>query len=153
MDMAELAELTRVPVRKLRYVSDHHVLPGLAVDSPGQGIPRTFTAFEGFGIALAARMLGAGLTRHLVTAALVAACRPRAGRAPLHLAYTACAGRLEVGDGRFLRLRAAQRPGVAAALDTGWLPLVDSDPAPDSYAPAVLVSVAFGPLADVVRGD
>lgn len=152
MDMAELAELTRVPVRKLRYVSDHRVLPGL-VDCPGQGIPRTFTAFEGFGIALAARMLGAGLTRHLVTAVLAAACCPRAGSVPLHFAYAACAGRLEVGDGRYLRLRATRRPGVATALDTGWLPLTDGEAAPDHYAPAVLVIVEFGPLADLVRDD
>lgn len=153
MDMAKLAERTGMPVRKLRYVFDHRVLPGLAGDSSGQGIPRTFTAFEGFGIALAARMLGAGLTRHLVAAGLAAACRPGAGHAPLYRAYEACAGRLEVGDGRYARVRAERRPGVAAALDTGWLPLTDGDRAPDGYCPAVLVSVEFGTLADIVRGD
>lgn len=156
MDMAELADLTGVPARKLRYVFDHRVLPGSSGESPGQGIPRTFTAFEGFGIALAAQMLNAGLTRQVVAACLAAACRrPRASKAdtPLHQAYTASAGRLEIGDGRYLKLHAARRLGVAAALDTGWLPLEDDATVPAGYAPLVLVSVELGPLAETVRGN
>ena len=156
MDMAELADLTGVLVRKLRYVFDHRVLPGSSAESPGQGIPRTFTAFEGFGIALAARMLNAGLTRQLVAACLALVCRRlRASKAeaPLYLAYTASSGRLEVGDGRYLKLRAARRPGIAGALDTGWLPLEGGEIVPDGYAPMVLVSVELGTLAETVRGD
>ena len=156
MDMAELADLTGVPVRKLRYVFDHRVLPGSSAESPGQGIPRTFTAFEGFGIALAANMLNAGLSRQLVAACLARACRrPRASKAeaPLYLAYTASSARLEIGDGRHLKLRADRRPGVAGAFDTGWLALEGGAVVPDGYVPTVFVSVELGALADTVRGD
>ncbi len=156
MEMAELADLTGVPVRKLRYVFDHRVLPGLTTETPGQGIPRTFTTFEAFGIALAARMLDAGLTRRLVADSLAVACRrPRTGKAhaPLFHAYTASSGRLEVGDGRYLRLWVAGRRGIAEALDTGWLALGEGNTTPDGYVPMVLVSVELGTLAETVRGD
>jgi hypothetical protein len=154
MDMAELADLTEMPVRKLRYVFDHRVLPGLATEAPGQGIPRTFTAFEGFGIALAARLLDAGLTRRLVGDCLAVACRrPRAGKfhAPLYHAYTASSGRLEIGDGRYLKLWVAGRRGIAEALDTGWLALGKGNTAPDGYVPMVLVGVELDALAQTVR--
>jgi hypothetical protein len=156
MDMAELTDLTGIPVRRLRYVFDHRVLPGLATETPGQGIPRTVTGFEAFGIALAARMLDAGLTRRLVAACLVVACRrSRTGQAhvPLYHAYTTASGRLEVGDGCYLKLWAAGRRGIAGALDTGWLPLGGGRAVPEGYAPMVLVSIELGTLAETVRGD
>ena len=150
MHMAELADLTGVPVRKHRYVFDHRVLPGSSAESPGQGIPRTFTLFEGFGIALAAKMLNAGLTRQLVAACLTAAgrwSRVRRNHAPLYLAYTASAGQLEVGDGRHLRIRAAFRPGIADVFDTGWLSLEDDYAVPAGYSPIVLMSVELDTFA------
>jgi hypothetical protein len=156
MHMAELADLTGIPVRKLRYVFDHRVLPGLAAETPGQGVARTFTEYEAFGIALAAQMLETGLTRRLVAACLAVVCRrPRTGKAhaPLDHAYTASSGRLEVGDGRYARLWTAGRRGVAEALDTGWLPLEGGNAVPAGYAPAVLVSVELGALAKAVCGD
>ncbi|QDU19843.1 hypothetical protein [Urbifossiella limnaea] len=156
MDMAELASLTGLPVRKLRYVSDHRVLPGLRDTSAGHGVPRTFTAFEGFGIALAARLLAAGLTRKVVATVLDAACRPvgptRApADVPLYRAYAARAGRLEIGDGRHLRLRTPKRPGLASALDTGWLPLGTSGRAGCDHTPVVHVTVELGGLADALQ--
>lgn len=156
MDMAELADSTAIPVRKLRYVFDHRVLPGLATETSGQGIPRTFTAFEAFGIALAARLLDAGLSRRLVAAGLAVACRRlRTGKAhaPLHHAYLASSGQLEIGDGRYLRLSVPGRRGIAEALDTGWLALGKGHTAPDGYTPTVLVSAELGALAETIRGD
>jgi hypothetical protein len=156
MDVAELADRTGLPARRLRYALDHRLLPGACPYPAGHGVPRTFTDFEGFGVALAARLLGAGLTRQLVAASLASACRrPRVGKAhaPLYCAYAASSGRLELGDGRFLRLWVTRRRGVADELDTGWLPLVAGDSAPERYTPTVLVSVELGALAKTVRGD
>jgi hypothetical protein len=157
MDMTELATLTGLPVRKLRYVFDHRVLPGLRGASAGHGVPRTFTAFEGFGIALAARLLDAGLTRKVVAAVLDAACRPTGptrapADVPLYRAYAARAGRLEIGDGRHLRLRTPKRPGLANALDTGWLTLGDPGEAGRDHTPVVHVMVELGGLADALHG-
>ncbi len=150
MDMAELAARTGLPVRKLRYVFDR-VLPGLRGASAGHGVPRTFTDYEAFGIALAARLLDAGVARKTVAAALGAACRPRGsthapGEVPLFRAYTLKAGTLEIGDGRYLRLRAPKRPGLGNALDTGWLPLGPSERVTGNYIPVVQVTVELGGL-------
>lgn len=161
MDMAELAACTGLPVRKLRYVFDHRVLPGLRGASAGHGVPRTFTDYEGFGIALAARLLDAGLTRKAVAAVLDAACRPigstrATADVPLYRAYTAKAGGLEIGDGRHLRVRAPRRPGLVDALDTGWLPMVPSGRVAGDYTPVVCVAVELGGLAQAIqerRGD
>lgn len=156
MDLNELASRTGLPVRKLRYVFDHRVVPGLAGCFSGHGVPRTFTEFEGFGVALAARLLDAGLTRKVVLAGLTAACRP--GRStdtrtdvPLLRAYTVAAGRLEIGDGRYLRVCAPGRPGLGRALDTGWLPLVPSAPISGECVPVVVVSIELEGLAQAVQ--
>lgn len=152
MDLAELSARTGVAVRKLRYVFDHGVLPGVVGVTPGQGVPRTFTEFEAFAVALAARMLESGLTRQLIAACLTIACRcsrAQPGQAPLYQAYLGADGRLDIGDGRFVRLLAARVRGVVAALDTRWLPLKGGTP-PAGYMPAVLVTVELGTLAETI---
>jgi len=153
IDMAELSARSGVPVRKLRYVFDHGVLPGVVGVAPGQGIPRTLTKFEGFAIALGARLLDTGLTRQLIADCLTVACRcPRESpsHAPLYHAYLGSHGRLEIGDGRFVRLFAARIPRVVAALDTRWLPL-KGGVLPAGYTPAVLVTVELGTLAETIN--
>jgi hypothetical protein len=156
MDLAELASRTGLPVRKLRYVSDHRVLPGLRDASAGHGVPRTFTPFEGYGIALAARLLDAGLTRKVVAAVLAAACRAAGptrtpADAPLYRAYAVRAGSLEIGDGRLLRVRTPKRPGLGDTLDTGWLPLGGPGRAARGLDPTVHVTVELGGLANAIH--
>src|SRR2546429_7926187 len=79
MDLAELATRTGLPPRRLRYVLDHRVLPGMKDWGEGRGIPRVFTTFESFGIALAALLLECGLIRGLVASCLLKAAE-RFGR-------------------------------------------------------------------------
>lgn len=157
MDMAELAARSGLSVRKLRYVFDHRVLPGLSGTSAGHGVPRTFTDYEGFGIALATRFLDAGLTRKVVAAVLDAACRPTGSTrvpadVPLYRAYIVQAGSLEIGDGRYLRVRTPKRPGLGNALDTGWLPSGPSGRIIGDYTPLVHVTVELGGLALAIQG-
>lgn len=156
MDVAELAARTDVPVRRLRYAIDHRVLPGMRHASPGHGVPRTFTEFEGFALALAALLLASGLTRKLVIALLSVTTRPVGpARArtdvPLHQVFLRALGTLEVGDGRQVRVTAARRPGFGPALDTGWLSLAASRDAPGDALPRVRVVVELGELARSVR--
>jgi hypothetical protein len=154
MDVAELSALTGLPARKLRYVVDHRLLPGLRTH-PGHGVPRTFTRFEGFAVAVAAALLDAGLTRKVVTASLAVACDSidggKSDSAPLFVAYTAGDGLLEVGDGRRVRLTVLRRPGVQRAVDTGWRACGSTSRVRVNYTPVVLVSMDLGVLAQAVR--
>src|SRR5262245_13118637 len=72
VDLQTIAARTGLPPRRLRYVLDHRLLPGMRVrrDAQAQGQPRYFTDFEGFGVALAAQLLEGGLRREAVVTAL-----------------------------------------------------------------------------------
>lgn len=152
--MAELAARTELPVRKLRYVFDHRVLPGLTGASSGHGVPRTFTDFEGFGIALAARLLDSGLTRKVVAGALDVGGRaiPSANtrQYPLLRAFQETVGTLDIGDGRYLRVQVPTYRGIGPALDTGWLPLAGGSLPRVEPTLMVRVTVDLGVLARAV---
>jgi hypothetical protein len=142
LDLAEIAESSRMAPRKLRYVLDHGLLPAGKIASRGRGAIRRFTGFEAFGLATAALMLEAGLRRALVRDCLAALCRAP-GRdvrlVPLYCAYAARgAARLEVGDWAYARLVVAG--AEAAATDTGWLPLAGAA-APAEYTPLVTLTL------------
>ncbi|WP_020475871.1 hypothetical protein [Zavarzinella formosa] len=156
MDMAELAKRTGLPVRKLRYISDHRVLPGLRGIQAGHGVARTFTNLEGFAIALAARLLDSGLSRKLVTSALAAACRP--GGPPettpvphLSRVFHMSAGRLEIGDAKYARVHAPRDRSIGGVFDTRWMSLSSVLATRDDYTPTVLVAVELDELARAVQ--
>jgi hypothetical protein len=146
MDIAELATRTGLSTRKLRYVFDQRVLPGTQQWAEGRGIPRSFTAFEAFGIALAALLLESGLKRGLVAGCLFEAVG-RFGRdtpvnqIPLYQAFAADSAWLEVGDGLYLRLHGKGQPGVNRDFDTGWRPLTQGEVEPRGYHPLVRMQV------------
>lgn len=157
MDIAELATRTGLPTRRLRYIFDHDVLPGAGDASEGRGIPRSLTAFEAFGVALAALLLESGLKRRLVAACLHETCG-RFTRAtvvkqiPLYQAFGATSAWLEVGDGRFYRLHGVGRRGVGPDFDTGWQSLDAADSVPGPFAPLVVVRIDLAGLRQMV-GD
>lgn len=153
MDMAELTRRTRLPVRRLRYVADHRVMPGLA--GAKHGVPRTFSDYEGFAIAVAASLLAAGLTRKAAAAALMAACRPVNLYAPaakpcLLQVYEAGGGRLDIGDARHVRVLGPLAPGGLRVFDSGWL-ATSAGPAGRRFSPVVLVSVDLNALVRAVQ--
>lgn len=65
MDLQELAQRTALPLRKLRYVVDHDLVPELhyklAHDEAGR--PRRFASDVGFAIACVTSLLEGGLQR------------------------------------------------------------------------------------------
>jgi hypothetical protein len=139
-DLAEIAQVSGVPLRKLRYVLDHHLLPGAQDASRGRGATRSFTPFEAFALVVAALMLQAGLRRALVRDCMAALAR-RPGRdldqIPLYKAFAhGEPARLELGDWKYLRLTVAQHP-LWPAFDSGWLALAKGRPPGDSYSPLV----------------
>jgi hypothetical protein len=155
LDVTQISIATDLAPRRVRYVLDHRVLPGLEHTSKGHRVTRAFTPFEAFGIALAALLLEAGLRRAVVAdalRALVAATPARAfpgGRSPLLYAFTGGGNsRLEVGDGANVRLT-TRSPG--APHDTGWVRIATGHRVGEAYAPLVALAVDTGRLANRIR--
>lgn len=159
MEVLEIAEATGLPLRRLRYVLEHRVLPGAERASQGHRVTRHFTGFEGFGIALAALLLEAGLRRAavarcirtLVTAPVPA--RFPKGQCPLlHVYGLTSPARLEIGDGVNLRLSAATPAATSRKLpDTGWLQIATGAEVGGAYNPMVAVVIDVGRLRDLIR--
>jgi hypothetical protein len=149
----EIAQSSGIPVRKLRYVLDHQFLPGAQDASLGRGTARSFTPFGSFGVVVATLMLEAGLRRSLIRDCLAALSRdPRRkiDEVPLYRAFAhGEPARLEVGDGKFVRLTVAGHR-LWPALDTGWLPLSDNRPPEDSYIPLVCLALDVGRIRRLI---
>jgi hypothetical protein len=155
--LAEIAEASGVPVRKLRYVLDHQLLPGAQDISQGRGTARSFTPFESFAVVIAALMLEAGLRRALVRQCLAVLARNpsrKVDQVPLYRAFAhGEPARLELGDWKCVRLTVAQHP-LWPALDTGWLALAEGQPPGDSYTPLVCVVMDVGRIRRLIpRSD
>lgn len=139
-------------MRKLRSAFGHRVVPGLTGSAGRHGVPRAFTDFEGFGSALAAALLDAGLTRQVVARALCSATRPSANERPLFRTYEATACTLEIEDWCDARVSVPKCRGIGPALGTGWLPL--AGPTRERAEPALTVRITadLGALARAVLG-
>lgn len=76
MDVQTINERTGLPLRKIRYVLDHRLLPGMRIktDENRHGHPRSFTPLEGFGIACATTLLVGGVKRDATIEFLDALC-------------------------------------------------------------------------------
>lgn len=152
-DLAAIARSSDVPVRKLRYVLDHSLLPGARHASLGRGTARSFTPFEAFAIVLAALMLEAGLRRALVRDCLAALARNPGrgiGQVPLYRAFAhGEPARLEIADWKFVRLTVADHPRWPA-LDTGWVALDDGRPPDEGFAPLLCVTLDVGRIRRLV---
>ena len=143
MDLQEIAARARLPIRRVRYVLDHRVMPGLQARS-GAGRPRTLTALEGFWVAAAGLLLEGGAQRRLVADLLVwlrdtpwplaGGGPPRRGRpaSVIDALYPGPGGpaAVEVADGETLRVVTGGpadpwiAPGLGAPLGPGYAPRV-----------------------------
>jgi hypothetical protein len=155
MDLQEIHHKTNFPLRKLRYVLDHQILPGTRIETDSQrwGHPRSFTDFEGFSIALAAALLGGGLRRELVAQFfdkmndLKGTSKDRFGR-DLGLLYAAFSDRkkrylADIADGQYVAITSGESRRK-------WSDLKSSNSAPVDYKPIVLISIDLGRLRDAI---
>lgn len=75
MDISTIATRARIPLRRVRYVLDHRLLPGqVKVAKRDVGQRRHFTDFEGFSVACAAALLHGGAKRETVLRFMKAMC-------------------------------------------------------------------------------
>jgi hypothetical protein len=162
VDVQTIARRARLPARKVRYVLDQRVLPGLRgrLQKHLAGRPRSFTDMEGYFVACAALLLEGGAQRKTVTEVLArladmpwplpgTAAPPQTlkqrvvARPPtaLEAMYRAPGEPAEVlvGDGVNLRLR-------LRGADTGWVEPRSLARLDVAYRPSVTIRLDLAPL-------
>lgn len=167
-DLRRIATLTGLPLRKLRYVVDHELLPGMKfqIAANETGRPRRFGPDVAFGIACIATLLEGGLQ---------SAAAYRFFDAILHLSIPwgsrqeawhgaeilstfidrGKSGQALLGDGRNVRLNLQMRDGQ---IDTDWHLTHKVDPhrtthtsrRSDGYSPRTLVALDLGRLRELL---
>lgn len=157
MDIATLASRVGLSTRRLRYVLDQKLLPGLKKMAPGRGVPRSFDEFSAFTIALAGFMLEMGLKKNLVDVCITSALNYEhqersMDNVPLYLAYQATSAWLELGDGAYFRIR-AESPHYPrrSNFETPWTSLQDGVVVPKKYEPFIKVVIDLGNLRKKLR--
>jgi hypothetical protein len=162
LDVQAIAQRVRLAPRKVRYVLDQRLLPGLRGRSQKNlaGQPRSFTAMEAFFIGGAALLLQGGAQRKTVTevlarladmpwplpggAAQANARQPRIGqrfKTAIEAVYYH-AGQpalVLIGDGVNLRLRLGEE-------DTGWVEPRSLARLEGAYRPSVVIQLDLAPL-------
>lgn len=154
MDITTVARVSGLPIRTLRYVLEHGVLPNGDLASQGRRVTRSFTGSTCFAIAIAAALIQAGQRRSVVADCLSVICKEtkpltQQVNCPLVRAYGA-SGRttLQIGDGVNVRVEAV---GGFAPFDTGWFQASTGVTLNKSYDPFVLLTLNVGRLRDPIR--
>jgi hypothetical protein len=157
-----IAERMSLPVRRVRYVLDHRVMPdrieagtymcaGDRLDGEGRGVRRTFLPEEAFAIGTAALMIASGIRRNTVASIFDVVCGFRGpkqpGKAPFHLACKAKNAVLEIANGELVRVRGDRNPGVLFQdVDSGWIPIEVRTKVPKEVRNYVAVTVQLSEI-------
>lgn len=155
MELQELAGRTGLPVRKLRYVLDHDLVPGLKykLASEEVGRPRQFSTDAAFGIACVGALLGGGMQRAAAASFMSAMLdfRYRLKKGDIwqgsqilsRFLSHGTEGRARVGDGVHLEL---DLKISEERLHTGWREPRTGAALAEDYAPRVVVELDLGRL-------
>ena len=149
MDLQTIVRRTRLPPRRLRYVLDHEMIPGLKIilaENAG-GQPRTFSEYDGYRIACAGALLEAGMKREPAAQFVAALAK---------LAWT---------GGRFLELVFASKKKAFARLgdgqafqvhfgsgSIGWTRIDGLADLAGGFKPRATVELDLASLRDDLRG-
>ena len=155
MDLRELSRRVDVPVRRLRYVLDHGLVPQrdwFLADNEA-GTPRKFDNITAVFIACAAFLLDAGYRRESIRDFMLAVGQlyPQ-GRNPLRLPLLANAitsntdATIAIGDATHVRCTAGKK-------DSGWYRIGNKPTADTSYIPKVVVQVDLSQIRDLVQAE
>ena len=66
LTIADIAEKAELSLRQIRYVIDHALVPGIVAVPTKRGKAREFPRFDGFVIALAAKLCDAGINQRRI---------------------------------------------------------------------------------------
>lgn len=154
MLLQTVARLTRLPIRKVRYVLDHRLLPGVRVAGQPDlvGLARTLTDLEGFSVACAAVLLESGVRKETVVEFMTVLAefpmgKSSRGKRPIvaiqrAFGSTVAPAEAMLGDGTNLRFRVGPE-------DTGWIQPGTYAPLAAGYQPRVVISIDLARLRDV----
>jgi hypothetical protein len=153
LDLQTIAVLTRLPVRKIRYVLDHRLLPGLRVEGQPDlvGRARILTDLEAFAVACAAILLESGARKEAVVTLTTGLSEFPTGHSrrdkwpafAIQKAFQSKVAPAEamLGDGTNLRFKLGDR-------DSGWLQPSTFAPLAEAYRPRVVISLDLTRLRD-----
>ena len=153
MELQELARRTALPLRRLRYVVDHDLVPGLnyRLASDEAGRPRQLAQDAAFGVACVAALLQGGMKRTEATSFIAALLdfpyRTKKGESwPGHhiLSRFLTAGgdgHVRLGDGVNLWLELTIHDHL---LDTGWRERRTGAALAKGYAPRLVIDLDVG---------
>ncbi|OAI47569.1 hypothetical protein AYO44_01445 [Planctomycetaceae bacterium SCGC AG-212-F19] len=162
LQLQAIGRFGRLPVRQLRYVVDHQVLPGLRgrQDKHQPGQPRSFSQAESFLIACAGALLVAGMKRDVLTQLFARFAQipwpipgfrpqlppPALAPMPARLldalaGYADQPSTLAVGDGEHVRFIVTE-----AHIDTGWFFLRTRARLWEDYRPRVVIHLELHAL-------
>jgi hypothetical protein len=162
MDVQMIAQRAQLSARKIRYILDQRILPGVRArqETHQAGQPRFYTKMEGFFIAFAALMLEGGVQRKTIIEALARLVDmpwpflgEEAGpltplqkalstsRTALEALYNIPGGQAEIliGDGVNLRFKVPKA-------DTGWFEPRSLARLAGDYRPLVVIQLDLGSL-------
>ena len=163
MDIAEISKRTGVPRRDLRYIVDNKILDrrrytGGDKLNPGRGVPRYFSDFGGFSIALASLLRRAGLSRDRVGRAMDSVyqwatshmvMRSRPTLEAFLIFQLAGSITLELGDAAALRITVERvgRSSVPEPESMEWRNIETGSSLPKCYVPLLRTEIDVGELA------
>lgn len=160
MDLQELAQCTGLPLRKLRYVLDHQLLPGLTfeVAENEAGRPRRLAMDVAFGVACVASLLDGGVQRSTASFFIDSILKlryPTKGGTPWYgheilakFLERGESGHVQLGDCANLRLQLK----IHEQFDTWWLQAGTSAKLDARYQPRTLIDLDVGWLRRAICG-
>ena len=107
IDIGSLSRASGIQQRRLRYVLDHNLLPGIELETADARGTRVMCDFDAFAVLLAARMLASGCPKGLVrvTVGSLYSAVPELGNLSLRVLWVRKARVLRLGDMRTVFLR------------------------------------------------
>lgn len=155
MDLQDLAERTRIPVRRLRHCLDEGFVPGLKIQITENevGRPRKFNEDVGFAICCAAKLIEVGVERSTVQAFMAGLSKvtfPNDDKLVISAFFEQQAwGLAHLGDGCNMRFD-LEVAGTAHA--TKWVNPGNPAPLDPQYRPMTIISLDIGQIGTQVFG-
>jgi hypothetical protein len=140
LKIGRLSQISGIPQRRLRYVLDHNLLPGVRLTKADRRGTRVMEDFDAFAVLLAASMLAVGCPKGMVreTVGRLYTGADDLGRISLQALWTRKVRALRLGDMR-------------AVFTNGHWYTFDGNELPSEYKPTIELRFELTELRKIVR--